>query len=90
MAKPPLEPEDDRIPGLEKAFGEVLRKHRKAVKLTQEELAIETGLDRTFISLMERGMRRPSLTTIFILARRFGITASRLVAEIEESPSTVI
>lgn len=84
MAKPPLEPEDDRIPGLEKAFGEILRKHRKALKLTQEVLAIETGLDRTFISLMERGMRRPSLTTIFILARRFGIAASQLVAEIEK------
>lgn len=84
----PLEPEDDCIPGLEKAFGEVLRKHRKALKLTQEVLAIETGLDRTFISLMERGMRRPLLTISFILARRFGITASRLVAEIEERNSS--
>lgn len=84
MVKLPLEPEDDRIPGLEKAFGEVLRRHRKAVKLTQEELAIETGLDRTFVSLLERGLRRPSLTTIFILARRFKLAPSALIGEIED------
>lgn len=80
----PYDDNDDRIPELGNAFGEVLRRHRRMVKLTQEELAVETGLDRTFVSLMERGLRRPSLTTVFILARRFGVKASQLVEELEE------
>ncbi|HVZ40369.1 MAG TPA: helix-turn-helix transcriptional regulator [Candidatus Kapabacteria bacterium] len=69
----------DRIPGLAKAFGAVLRRHRHALGLTQEELAVEVEMDRTFLSLMERGLRRPSLATVFVLARRFGLTASEAV-----------
>ena len=84
MEKLPIDPEDNRIPGLEQAFGETLRRHRRALKLTQEVLAIETGLDRTFISLMERGMRRPSLATVFLLANRFSLRPSQLIMEFEE------
>ena len=87
MAKPPLDPEDGRVPGLEKAFGEVLRRRRRVLNLTQEELAIETGLDRTFVSLLERGLRRPSLTTIFVLAMRFGCMPSTMIEEVEQRMS---
>lgn len=83
MTASPQEPDDDRIPGLATAFGEILRKHRRALKLSQEELAIQTGLDRTFISLMERGLRKPSLVTVFVLAKRFGVLPSLLVRELE-------
>ncbi len=76
--------EEDKVPGLERAFGDVLRKHRLAMGLTQEELALESELDRTFLSLMERGLRRPSLTTIFVLSRHFGLSPSQLVHEVEE------
>lgn len=84
MGKSVATTEEEKIPGLEQAFGYVLRKHRRALELTQEELAFETDLDRTFLSLMERGLRRPSLTTIFVLAGRFGVTPSQLVHEVEE------
>jgi transcriptional regulator with XRE-family HTH domain len=84
MAKPAAPIDEDKVPGLERAFGDVLRKRRLAAKLTQEELAFEVDLDRTFLSLMERGQRRPSLTTIFILARHFGIAPSTLVREVED------
>jgi transcriptional regulator with XRE-family HTH domain len=83
MAKA-LNVDEEKVPGLEQAFGAVLRRHRYALKLTQEELAFEVDLDRTFLSLMERGLRRPSLTTIFVLADRFGIAPSDLVQEVEE------
>ena len=76
--------EEDKVPGLERAFGDVLRKHRLAMGLTQEELALQAELDRTFLSLMERGLRRPSLTTIFILSRQFGLTPAQLVQEVDE------
>ena len=40
---------------VEQAFGKVLREIRMEKSLSQEELAHVCGLDRTYISLMERG-----------------------------------
>jgi len=48
--------------------------------MSQEALALESQLDRTFISLLERGLRQPSLTTIFQLARTLGLLPEDLVA----------
>ena len=41
--------------------GRNVRRERRAANLTQETLAHETGLDRTYISDIERGRRNPSL-----------------------------
>lgn len=41
--------------------GRNVRRERRAANLTQEDLAHETGLDRTYISDIERGRRNPSL-----------------------------
>jgi len=49
------------------AFGTVLRSLRTSAGLSQEELALESGLDRSFISLLERGLRQPTLKTILQL-----------------------
>jgi transcriptional regulator with XRE-family HTH domain len=53
----------------EQAFGHVLRELRQRQGISQERLAQESGLDRTFISLLERGLRQPSLGTILQVAR---------------------
>lgn len=45
---------------LEARFGVVLTELRKRKKLSQEQLATDCGLDRTYISLLERGMRQPT------------------------------
>lgn len=45
-------------------FGNSLRLIRKSQGLTQEELAQVCGLDRTYISGLERGVRNPSLLVI--------------------------
>ena len=37
------------------AFGQVLRKHRLAVGLSQEQLGLESGVQKNLISLIERG-----------------------------------
>ncbi|MBA2396883.1 MAG: helix-turn-helix transcriptional regulator [Ktedonobacteraceae bacterium] len=50
-------------------FGEQLRSARKTAHLTQEELAFRAGLDRTYISLLERGIKSPTLTTFFQLCQ---------------------
>lgn len=59
-------------PGL--AFAKVLRKVRKQAGLTQEQLANNAGVDRTFISLVERGINQPSIRVLFRLATALGVS----------------
>lgn len=73
--------------GPEEAFGLVLRDLRRERALSQETLALESQLDRTFISLLERGLRQPSLTTIFQLARPLGLSPEDLVAAVSNALS---
>ena len=61
------------------AFGRVLREARKAKGLSQEELAGEAEFDRTYPSLLERGLRTPTLTVVIQLAKVLGVTAAWLV-----------
>lgn len=68
---------------VEDAFGQTLRELRKENGLSQEELAHESGLDRTFISLLERGKRQPSLGTIISIASVLNLTASAFIQQVE-------
>lgn len=68
---------------LAQAFGQVLRERRLAAGLSQEKLALEAGVDRTFVSLLERGGRQPTLCTLWRLAEALRIRPSDLVAAVE-------
>jgi transcriptional regulator with XRE-family HTH domain len=61
------------------AFGKVLKEHRNAKGMTQEELAGDAEFDRTYPSLLERGLRTPTITILFAIATVLGIRADRLV-----------
>lgn len=61
-----------------KAFGEALRERRTDAGLTQEALALSSGFDRTYISLLERGGRQPTLTTIIAFAEILEVSALEL------------
>ena len=50
------------------ALGNALREARTARGLSQEQLARDAGLDRTYVSGIERGERNPSLTNLLRLA----------------------
>ncbi len=65
-------------------FGLALKKLRLASNFSQIELAALSKIDRTFISLLERGVRQPSLTTIIQLASALKIRPSDLIAEVEK------
>lgn len=69
---------------LEKAFGAVLREAREKAGLSQDQLAHDAGLHRTYISLLERGQRQPSLRAITTLAQALRLTPSTLIARFEE------
>lgn len=60
-----------------RSFGELLRDHRRAAELTQEELAERAGLSRRTISDLERGLYlRPHLDTVRLLARALALGAN--------------
>jgi len=66
------------------AFGKVLKRERHLKGFSQEKLALICELDRTYISLLERGKRQPSLTTILEVSAILGIPASELIKLTEE------
>jgi transcriptional regulator with XRE-family HTH domain len=61
------------------AFGSVLRAARQCAGLSQERLAEMSDLDRTYPSLMERGLRQPTLSVLFLVAGAVGVDPGRLV-----------
>lgn len=72
-----------RDPATFAAFGMVLRRFRQQRQLTQEQLAWNSEMDRTFISELELGKKEPGLVTILILARALEVPAATLIAEVE-------
>jgi transcriptional regulator with XRE-family HTH domain len=65
------------------AFGKVLRKSRKDKSQSQEELGLEAGLQRNYISELERGEKQPTITTLFKLAIALKIKPSKLIELVE-------
>ena len=57
-----------------KHFGDVLRRLRKARRLSQESLALACNLDRTYIGGIERGERNVSLVNIVKIARSLRVS----------------
>jgi transcriptional regulator with XRE-family HTH domain len=74
---------------LAKVFGKVLKQRREFLNLSQEELAFEAGLHRTYISLLERGVKSPTLNVLFRLANALDIPASQFIQEIEVQLKTL-
>lgn len=66
------------------AFGQVLREHRERAQLSQESLAYESDIHRTYVSLIERGIRHPTLDVVFRLAEALEVSPSVLVAATEK------
>lgn len=69
---------------LAQEFGRVLRQRRIEAGVSQEELAHKANIDRTFVSMLERGLRTPGLGVVLSLAQGLGITGTDLVREVEE------
>lgn len=63
-------------------FGKCLRNARIAKGLSQEKLAAIVDLDRTYISLLERGKRNPSLVCITLLCNALEVKLSEFFEEI--------
>ena len=66
------------------ALGRSVREARKARGMTQEGLAELAGLDRTYISGVERGVRNPTVRSLALIARALGSRPSLLLRRAEE------
>jgi transcriptional regulator with XRE-family HTH domain len=65
-------------------LGEELRKVREAAGLTQEELSFRAKVDRSYISMLERDKKSPTLAMLFRLCDVLGVKASTIVARVEK------
>ena len=65
------------------AFALVLRKHRESKGFSQELLAERAGLHPTYIGMLERSLRNPSLNVIKAIANGLGVPLHKLIAEAE-------
>lgn len=59
-------------------LGKQVRELRKQKGWTQEKLEEKSGVDRTYISDIERGVRNPSLKSLQKLAKALGVSISHL------------
>lgn len=66
---------------INKRFGKAVRRRRRELDLSQEELAERSELHQTYISDIERGGRNPSLENVQKLAKALDISITRLFIE---------
>nr|WP_177216218.1 helix-turn-helix transcriptional regulator [Xenorhabdus koppenhoeferi] len=59
-------------------FGQRIRHLRKAAGMSQEAFADKCGLDRTYVSGIERGVRNPTLEIIYVIANGLQIELNEL------------
>ena len=64
------------------AFGKSLRSSRRSARLSQEALALAAKLDRSYISLLERGQRKPSLECVLVLAKALNVNPVKFVNDV--------
>jgi transcriptional regulator with XRE-family HTH domain len=75
-------------PGPQKAFGQALREIRKEQGISQEKLALDSGFDRTYISLVERGIQSPTVKKVVKIAQILNVKPSEILQRMEQILAT--
>jgi transcriptional regulator with XRE-family HTH domain len=75
----------DRAMKVELVLGSNVRRLRRAMELSQEELAALVGIDMRYLGGIERGQENPSLQVIANLAKALQVTSSSLLESGERS-----
>lgn len=60
-------------------FGQKVQQTRKSKGVTQEELAVSISMDRTYIGLIERGERNPTIRTLYKISKALKVEAKDLL-----------
>ncbi len=64
---------------LAKSFGHIFKGKRKEVGLSQDEVALRSGVDRSYIGRIERGEVNISLEKVYRLAEVLGCNSKELL-----------
>ena len=67
--------------GIREVLAGNLRRYRREQSLSQEELAHRVGIDRTYVSALERCVYSASIDVVDRLARALGKTAADLLLD---------
>ncbi len=62
-------------------LGANVRRHRQLKGMTQEQLALEAGMERSYVSDLERGTRNPTVRALGRLAKALGVEPMALLEE---------
>lgn len=65
-----------------KKFGEKLRNERLKIKLSQEALADEVGLHRTYIGMIERGQKNVTLKNLKKISKALNVDLEKLMKDL--------
>lgn len=65
---------------MRKLVGRNVKRIRLAQSMTQEELAAKSGFSQQYISDLERGLRNPTVVTLYELGQALGVSHLALVA----------
>ena len=68
---------------LSEVFGRIIRRRRKKLGFSQEELAHRAGLSRNYVSMLELGRGSPTLNVIAMLARALETTLTSLARALD-------
>lgn len=60
-------------------FGENLKRIRKEMKLTQQEMADKMDISRTYLSDLENRNKSTSIITVLYIAKRLNISVNKLI-----------
>lgn len=68
-----------KVTAVSKKIGQNLRKIREGKRITQEQLALNAGLNRAYIGYIERGERNPSTDTLVKISRALKVSPKDLL-----------
>lgn len=84
MPKHPIFPKNDNA-AIKAQFGAIVRNLRRRLGVSQEELAWQAGIHRTYLADIERGQRNLSLSSIVRLVRVLGVSLSEFFSAFEKN-----
>ncbi len=69
---------------IDQAFATVLRHLRQTKGMSQEALAYQAGIHRTYVSQLERNLKSPSLQTVVKITNVLNISLTQLMTLVEQ------
>ena len=66
---------------IRKLFGTNVRRYRVDLNISQEALGVRMGVDRAYVSAIERGVQNVTLLSMWEVAQALGVRPAALLAD---------